>query len=72
MTFISAIYFLLVLIYLSMGAAIIFHMLYYKMNRHAAFIMFVIYAAGSILLLISNFALYKSVDWYQIFASLNF
>ena len=72
MAIISIIYLIIILIYLLMGAAIIFHMLHYRINRHAAFVMFVIYAVGGIFLLLSNFILYKAVDWYQIFSSLSF
>ena len=55
-----------------MGAAIIFHMLYYKINRHASMIMFFIYAIGGSLLLISNFILFNSVNWYQITSNFRF
>ena len=72
MAIISIIYLFIIVIYLLMGAAIIFHMLHYKINRRASLIMFAIYVAGGIFLLISNFILYKAVDWYQIFSSLNF
>jgi hypothetical protein len=65
-------YLLIVFVYLAIGAAIVFHMLYYRINRHVASVMCVIYLIGSVLLLISNFTLYRSVDWYQIFAGLNF
>ncbi len=69
---ITIFYAVLVIIYIAMGAAIIFHMLYYKINRHAAMIMFFIYAIGGSLLLISNFILFNSVNWYQISSNFRF
>ena len=72
MNIINLAYFLVILIYLAIGAAIVFHMLHYKINRHAAMLMFIIYSLGSILLLISNFSFFKMVDWYQIFSSFTF
>jgi hypothetical protein len=65
-------YSLLVTVYVAMGAAIVFHMLYYKINRHAAFIMFLIYIIGAVLLLLSNIILLRSVDWYQIISNFGF
>lgn len=69
---ITIFYAVLVIIYIAMGTAIIFHMLYYKINRHAAMIMFFIYAIGGSLLLISNFILFNSVNWYQISSNFRF
>jgi hypothetical protein len=63
---INIFYAFLIIVYVSMGAAIIFHMLHYKINRRAAMIMFFIYAIGGSLLLLSNFMLFSSVNWYQI------
>lgn len=65
-------YFLIILVYLAIGAAIVFHMLYYKINRRVATIMFFIYVAGSILLLISNYSFYRAVNWYNIFSGTGF
>ena len=67
---IIAIYFLIVLIFLSFGAAIVFHLLHYRINRRVAGIMFLIYVIGAVFLIISNFALFLQVDWEQIFGSL--
>jgi len=72
MTVISIFYLAVIIIYLLIGAAIVFHMLRYKINRRVSLIMFVIYVTGSILLLISNLTLYRSVNWYQIFSGFNF
>lgn len=72
MSVISLLYLLLILIYFAIGAAIVFHMLYYKINQRVAIIMFFIYTAGSILLLISNYSFYRSVDWYNIFSGAGF
>lgn len=72
MPLVSFVYLILVLIYLIIGAAIVFHMLYYKINRRVATIMFFIYIAGSILLLISNYSFYRAVNWYNIFSSTGF
>ncbi len=66
---ITILYSLLILIYVVMGAAIVFHMLYYKINRHVAFIMFLVYLIGAVLLLLSNLMLLRSVDWYQIISN---
>jgi len=68
MNIINLAYFLVILIYLAIGAAIIFHMLRYKINRHAAMVMFAIYSLGSLVLLIFNFSFFKMVDWNQIFS----
>jgi len=65
-------YALLIFVYLAIGAAIIFHILYYKINRRVAVFMFAIYLAGSILLLLFNYSFYRSVDWYQIFSNFGF
>jgi ABC-type glycerol-3-phosphate transport system permease component len=72
MSLISLFYSIIILIYLAIGAAIVFHMLYYKINRRVATIMFFIYVVGGILLLISNYSLYRSVSWYNIFSGTGF
>jgi len=69
---ISIIYLVIILAYLIIGAAIVFHMLHYKINRHVAAIMFFIYFGGGILLLISNVSLFFSVNWYQIISNFRF
>jgi hypothetical protein len=69
---IALLYALLIIIYIAMSAAIVFHMLHYKINRHAAIIMFFIYISGGLLLLISNFIFFNSVDWYQIASNFRF
>jgi hypothetical protein len=60
-------YLLIVLIFIAFGAAIVFHLLYYKINRHVSGVMSLIYAIGAVLLLISNFILFSQVNWEQIF-----
>jgi hypothetical protein len=65
-------YLLFIMVYIVMGVAIIFHMLYYKINRHVAFIMFLVYVIGGALLLISNLIIFRSVDWYQIIYNFGF
>lgn len=70
MTIPSVAYFFIIIIYLLIGAAIVFHLLYYRINRRASMIMFIIYIAGSVFLLVSNFILFRSIDWYHIFISL--
>lgn len=72
MPLISIFYLFIILIYLAIGAAIIFHMLYYRINHRVATIMFFIYAIGAILLLISNYSFYGSVSWYNIFSGTGF
>jgi hypothetical protein len=72
MTLISFFYLFLILIYIAIGAAIIFHMLYYRINRRVATIMFFIYVIGAVLLLISNYSFYRSVSWYNIFSGTGF
>ena len=64
---IIAIYFLIILIFLAFGAAIVFHLLRYRINRQVAGIMSTIYIIGAVLLIISNFVLFTQVDWEQIF-----
>ena len=65
-------YSLLIIIYVAMGAAIVFHMLYYKINRNVSFIMFLIYVIGAVLLLVSNLMIFRSVDWYRIISNFGF
>lgn len=65
-------YSLLIIIYVAMGAAIVFHMLYYKINRNVSFIMFLIYVIGAVLLLVSNLMVFGSVDWYRIISNFGF
>lgn len=72
MTFISLAYVFIIIVYLAIGAAIVFHMLRYKINRRAAAVMFFIYLGGGILLLLSNISLFFSVNWYQIITNLGF
>jgi ABC-type glycerol-3-phosphate transport system permease component len=66
---IITIYFLIVIIFLAFGAAIVFHLLYYKINRHVSGVMSLIYVIGAVLLIISNFILFKQVNWEQIFGN---
>lgn len=66
MKIIDIAYLLIVLIFLAFGAAIVFHLLYYRINRHAAGVMSVIYIIGAVLLLISNFILFAQVNWQQL------
>lgn len=63
-----ALYSVLVIIFLSFGAAIVFHLLYYKINRHVSGVMSLIYVVGAVLLIISNFVLFRQVNWEQIFS----
>lgn len=70
-TIIIAIYFLIVLIFLAFGATIVFHLLYYKINRHVSGMMSLIYIIGVALLLISNFILFTQVSWNQLFGNLH-
>lgn len=72
MTFISLAYVFIIIVYLAIGAAIVFHMLRYKINRRAAAIMCLIYLVGGIFLLISNISLFFPVNWYQIISNLRF
>ncbi len=72
MAIISLLYLILILIYLAIGAAIIFHILYYKINRRVALMMFAIYILGSIVFLAFNYSLYRTVNWYAIFSNFGF
>jgi len=65
---IIVIYFLIVLIFLAFGAAIVFHLLYYKINRHVSGVMSLIYVIGAVLLIVSNFVLFRQVNWEQLFS----
>jgi|WetSurMetagenome_2_1015567.scaffolds.fasta_scaffold330560_2 hypothetical protein len=67
---IITIYFILILIFLAFGAAVVFHLLYYKINRHVSGMMTLIYIVGAALLLISNFILFTQVDWNQLFGNI--
>lgn len=68
----NILYLLLVIVFLAMSGAIVFHLLYYRINRHVAGIMFFIFTIGALVLLASNFILFRQVDWYQIFSNFNF
>lgn len=70
-TIISILYLFLIFVYLAIGAAIVFHMLYYRINRRVAAAMCLIFVVGGILLLISNVSLFFSVNWYQVFSNFN-
>ncbi len=72
MSLISILYPIIIVLYLLIGAAIVFHMLYYRINRRVAMVMFFIYVAGSIILLISNFSFFAAVNWQQIFSDISF
>ncbi len=66
---INIFYLFVILIFLTFGAAIVFHLLYYRINRQVAGVMSVIYIVGAILLLISNYILFMQVNWGQIFGN---
>jgi len=72
MSLISLLYLIFILVYIAIGAVIVFHMLRYKINRRVAAIMCLIYLGGGILLLISSISLFFSVNWYQIISNLRF
>ncbi|MFA6193242.1 MAG: hypothetical protein WC726_00030 [Parcubacteria group bacterium] len=63
-------YSVLVIIFIAFGAAIVFHLLYYKINRHVSGVMSLMYVAGAVLLIISNFILFRQVNWEQLFSGL--
>ena len=65
---IIALYFVIILIFIAFGAAIVFHLLYYKINRHVSGVMSLIYVVGTVLLIISNFILFRQVNWEQLFS----
>lgn len=67
---IITLYSILVIIFLAFGAAIVFHLLYYKINRHVSGVMSLIYVVGAVLLIISNFILFRQVNWEQLFSGL--
>jgi len=66
---IITLYSVIVLIFLAFGAAIVFHLLRYRINRSVSGTMSLIYVIGAVLLIISNFILFKQVNWEQIFGS---
>jgi len=68
---ITILYSVVVLIFLAFGAAIVFHLLYYKINRHVSGIMSLIFVVDAFLLLISNFILFKQVNWGGILSIFN-
>lgn len=65
-------YLLVILIAVSMAAAIVFHMLHYRINRKVASLMFIIYLAGIIILIFSNFTFFGLVNWDQIITNFGF
>lgn len=71
-TLISILYLVSILVYIAIGAAIVFHMLYYRINRKVAAIMCLVFITGGIFLLISNVSLFFSVNWYQILSNFDF
>lgn len=68
-TIITIFYLLLILIFLAFGAAIVFHLLRYRINRQVAGIMSLIYIIGAVLLILSTFALFQQVNWENIFGN---
>ena len=70
-TVISIVYFLIIAVYVITGACIVFHMLHYRINRHVAAIMCLLYLIGGIFLLMSNISFFFSVNWYQIINNFN-
>jgi hypothetical protein len=60
---VTTLYFFIVLIFLAFGAAIVFHLLRYRINRQVSGAMSIIYIIGAVLLLISNFVLFRQVNW---------
>jgi hypothetical protein len=70
LSIINIFYLILAIIFLAFGAAIVFHLLYYRINRHVAGVMSLIYIAGAALLLISNYILFTQVNWDQVFGNL--
>lgn len=64
-------YSVLVIIFLAFGATIVFHLLRYRINRQVSGAMSLIYAIGAALLLISNFVLFRQVNWEQFFSGFN-
>jgi len=64
-------YSVLVIIFLAFGAAIVFHLLRYRINRQVSGAMSLIYVIGAALLLISNFVLFRQVNWEQFFSGFN-
>lgn len=69
MGIITLFYLLIIIIFLAIGAGIIFHLLRYKINRRVAGIMFIIYISGSLIFLVSNIIFFRSVNWNQIFSN---
>jgi len=67
---IITLYSVLVIIFLAFGAAIVFHLLHYRINRRVSGTMSLIYIIGAALLIISNFILFKQVNWEQLFSGL--
>jgi ABC-type glycerol-3-phosphate transport system permease component len=63
---IIALYSVLAIIFIAFGAAIVFHLLYYKINRKVSGVMSLIYIIGAVLLIISNFVLFRQVNWEQL------
>jgi ABC-type glycerol-3-phosphate transport system permease component len=66
---IIALYFLIILIFLAFGAAIVFHLLRYRINRQVSGAMSIIYIIGAVLLFISNFVLFRQVNWEYLFGN---
>ena len=69
LSIIIGLYIFIILIFLAFGATIVFHLLYYKINRRVSGMMFLLYVVGAALLLISNFILFTQVNWTQIFGN---
>ena len=64
---IIALYSVLIIIFIAFGAAIVFHLLRYRINRRVSGTMSLIYVVGAVLLIISNFILFRQVNWEQMF-----
>lgn len=65
---IITLYIVLILIFIAFGAAIVFHLLRYKINRRVSGMMSLMYVVGAVLLIISNFILFRQVNWEQLFS----
>lgn len=66
---IITLYIVIILIFIAFGAAIVFHLLRYRINHQVSGAMSLIYVVGAVLLLISNFVLFRQVHWEQLFDS---
>ncbi len=69
-SFLLIIYFLIFVSYVLAGSFVVFHILRYSLNKSLGFAAVIAFLIISVILIASNVALFFSVPWNRIFASI--